>query len=151
VLTALGVTARDPSSTNPVEAFISAAAASLRAVGDPDTTEDLALIAYTLTLPSENLLSEAVKAHHTAVDPTAVHEAREQLRGAIASRSADALQQCYRAHRTDYALPFERSTRAVGARQLCELVLQYLCTSTGDRAAATATLCAEQLSAANNM
>ena len=109
----LGVTARDPSSTNPAEAFISAAAASLRAVGDPDTTEDLALIAYTLTLPSENLLSEAVKAHHTAVDPTAVHEAREQLRGAIASRSADALQQCYRVHRTDYALPFERSTVAV--------------------------------------
>jgi aminopeptidase N len=88
----------------------------------------------------ENVLSEAVKAYGVAVDPTAVHEAREQLKNTIASVSVDALQQVYRAHRTDYAQPFELTTRAVGARQLCALALQYLCAT--DEAGATAAICA---------
>ena len=69
-----------------------------------------------------------------------MHEAREQLKNTIASVSVDALQQVYRAHRTDYAQPFELTTRAVGARQLCALALQYLCAT--DEAGATAAICA---------
>eukprot|EP01043_Picozoa_sp_COSAG02_P041091 COSAG02_NODE_3380_length_6838_cov_9.133699_6_plen_278_part_00 len=129
--------------------FIAAATASLVTVADPETTEDLALIALTITIPSENVLAEAVKAQGVAVDPTAVHAAREQLKNAIATANIDALQQVYRAHRTDYSLPFELSTRAVGARALCGMVLQYLCATS--QASATAEVCAEQLAASNNM
>ena len=148
VLTMLGVISSG--SSDPAEAFIAAASASLAAVADPETTEDLGLIAYTLTLPSENVLSEAVKGYGVAVDPTAVHAAREQLKNTIASVSVEALQQVYRAHRTDYVIPFELTTRAVGARQLSGLALQYLCAIT-DQKATIAEICAQQLSTANNM
>jgi aminopeptidase N len=149
VLTLLGAISPASNSSNPAEAFIAAALASLEKVADPETDEDLGLIAYTLTLPSENVLCEAVKAAGIAVDPVVVHEAREQLKNTIASVSVEALQQVYRAHRTDYAQPFELTTRAVGARRLCALVLQYLCAT--EQAAATAEICAEQLKTANNM
>ena len=174
VLTMLGVLPK----SGAAESFIAAATASLAAVADPETTEDLALIAATLTIPSENVLAEgksgfihatssfclvfwslclrecwvrmaAVKAQGVAVDPTAVHAARELLKNTIATANIEAMQQVYRAHRTDYSLPFELSTRAVGARKLCGMVLQYLCATS--RAAATAEVCAEQLAAANNM
>ena len=144
----LGVLAAN-GETSPVDAFIASSIATLETVADSETDTDLALAAYALTLPSENVLCEAVKAEGVAVDPTAVHAAREQLKHAVASASVEALQQAYRAHRTDFARPFELTTEAVGARQLCSLVLQLLCTT--DAADATAAICAEQLRAATNM
>ena len=73
----------------------------------------------------------------------------QELKNAIAAANIDALQHVYRAHRTDYSLPFELSTRAVGARALCGMVLQYLCATS--QASVTAEVCAEQLAASNNM
>ena len=108
VLTMLGVLPK----SGAAESFIAAATASLAAVADPETAEDLALIALTLTVPSENVLAEAVKAQRVAVDPTAVHAAREQLKNTLATSNIEAMQQVYRAHRTDYSLPFELTTRA---------------------------------------
>lgn len=150
VLATLGIASTTgPNDTNPAAAYIAAAAATLQAVADPETSEDLALVAYTLTLPSENVLAEAVKAAGVAVDPTAIHGAREHLRSAIANDNVDLLQQIYRVHRTDYSMPFELTTHAVGARKLSGLALQYLCAT--DQAQATAEICAEQLRASTNM
>jgi aminopeptidase N len=112
VLTMLGVL--PVGGTSPVDAFIAAATDALQLVAEPGADADLALVAYTLTLPSENVLAEAVKAAGVAADPTTVHGAREQLTNAIASANVGALTQAYRSHRTDFSRPFELTTRAVG-------------------------------------
>ena len=68
----LGVLAAN-GETSPVDAFVASSIATLETVADSETDTDLALAASALTLPSENVLCEAVKAEGVAVDPTAVH------------------------------------------------------------------------------
>jgi aminopeptidase N len=87
---------------------------------------DTALLAYSLSVPSENQLSETLKDRGVAVDPNAVNAARNALRTKLARAFLPELHAAYAAYASDPSLPFELTPAAVGARQLSGLILGFL-------------------------
>ena len=96
-------------------AFIDALALTL-----DDSALDRALLAETLALPSEDTLAE----HMPVVDVTAIHHARETLRGAIATRLSGDLEAIYRANQTNE--PYQPDTKSAARRVLKNRALTYL-------------------------
>ena len=81
---------------------------------------DLSYLALLLTLPSEEYVSASLE----VVDPGAVHEARQQIKHAVA-RSLDAqLHRLYRANHCDESGRFDAA--AIGRRRLKNVCLAYL-------------------------
>src|SRR5699024_11093273 len=59
-----------------------------------DSRLDPAFVAETLTLPSESYLGEQL----SSIDPVRIHQVREQLRCALATKLADSWLQTYMQH-----------------------------------------------------
>ena len=105
-------------------------------------SEDKALLAEALLLPSERYLGEQLE----IVDPQAVHTARERMRSGLASTLRDRWWACYRDNIEPGAYRFE--SEAVGRRSLKNVCLGYLMQEAGEEAVQT---CMEQFTNADNM
>ncbi|MFP6699979.1 MAG: aminopeptidase N [Alphaproteobacteria bacterium] len=110
---AAGITAGEA-----VEADKSFIAALGRTLMDADL--DPAFTALACQLPSEQYLAEQV----AQADPTAIHQAREQLRLAIAGTLRDDLLSVYDGNRSN--APYSPDAAAAGRRALKNLALSYL-------------------------
>jgi len=117
--------------------------AVVRAVGATlkSNSLDPAFKAEAILLPSESLIADRLD----VVDPDAIHRAREQLRGAIASALHDEL---LAAHRSDGAAGDDLTPNAKGIRRLRTVALGLL--AAGDESEAAA-LAKTQFDAADNM
>jgi len=93
----------------------------------PDDGEGKAMLAAMMTLPAEEALAQLVP----VVDVHALHEARRQLRNALARTHRDTLAALYA---TDQARPYAPDAAGIAHRSLMNLVLSYLLAS-GDEAA----------------
>ena len=102
---------------------------------------DPAFKADAIMLPSEALIADRLE----VIDPEAVHQSREELRRAIASKVADAL---LAAHALDGAAGGDLSQAAKGLRRLRTVALSLL--AAGDAAQAAA-LAKTQFDRADNM
>jgi len=91
--------------------------------------EDPAFVAEAILLPSESMVGDAMD----AVDPAAIHAAREGLRASLLSRCGDALWEAFHASGAD---AFDLSPRAKGLRRLKAVSLSAL--MAGDSHDATA-------------
>ena len=81
---------------------------------------DPAFRALACQLPSEQFLAEQVE----KADPTAIHQAREMLRMAVAKGLRQDLSSIYHANRSN--LPFSPDAASAGRRALKNLTLSYL-------------------------
>ncbi|HEY8433205.1 MAG TPA: aminopeptidase N [Sphingomicrobium sp.] len=115
----------------------------VRAVGATlkSNSLDPAFKAEAILLPSDSIIADRLD----VVDPDAVHQAREQLRGAIATALHDEL---LAAHRSDGVSGDDLSPNAKGIRRLRTVALGLL--AAGDEAEA-ATFAKTQFDAADNM
>jgi len=113
----------------PVPAVLSEAFGALlqAAFTAPDDGEGKAMLAAMMTLPAEEALAQLVP----VVDVHALHEARRQLRNALARTHRDTLATLYA---TDEARPYAPDAAGIAHRALMNLVLSYLLAS-GDEAA----------------
>lgn len=113
----------------PVPAVLSEAFGALlqAAFTAPDDGEGKAMLAAMMTLPAEEALAQLVP----VVDVHALHEARRQLRNALARTHRDTLAALYA---TDQARPYAPDAAGIAHRSLMNLVLSYLLAS-GDEAA----------------
>ncbi len=85
-----------------------------------DTALDPALIAEALTLPAEEYVAEFM----AAVDPQAIHQARQFLRRALAAAHRPALLAAYQRLTDDG--PYQIDAAAMGRRRLRNVCLGYL-------------------------
>jgi len=108
-----------------------------------DDNADHALLAYALSLPSENLIGDAMD----TVDPEAIHTARVFLKKAIAGHCRETLSTRYEALLDDGPYVFDKDS--VGRRSLKNLCLNYLMAE--DRDEKKSSLAAKQYTAASNM
>ncbi len=118
--------------------FVDAFAAVLNA-----RDADPAFNALALTLPSETYLAEFMP----VIDPQALHEARQYLRGHLAGQLKSVLLQTY--HMQASTGPYQIDAESVGKRSLRNLCLAYLMELEND--AAVMTLCQEQFRSGQNM
>ena len=119
-----------------LEPVIRAIAATLKS-----NSLDPAFKAEAILLPSESLIADRMD----IVDPDAIHETRERLRGAIGSTLHDEL---LAAHRSDGASGDDLSPGAKGIRRLRTVALGFI--AAGDEAEA-AKLAKAQFDRADNM
>ncbi|SDE52176.1 aminopeptidase N [Limimaricola pyoseonensis] len=111
--------------------------------GIADEGLDPAFRAQLLALPGEDELAQAIFETGRAPDPTAIFEAREALRRAVAERLGDVLGRLYETHQIDG--PYSPEAEDAGRRALTNAALSLLSlTEGGDRARA-------QFRAADNM
>ena len=104
--------------------------------------KDPAFVAEVLALPSETYLAEQM----AVVDPDALHDSRNALRKAVASRFKDAFLDLYR--KNEIQGDYSPDAAASGKRALRNLLLSYLMElETADLVA----LCYEQFGQSNNM
>ncbi len=103
---------------------------------------DRSLVAEALTLPDEAYVAEFME----EVDPTAIHQARSFLRGALARANAEALWAIYRT--LDRPGEYRIDAAAMGERALKNVCLGYLA-ELDDLAARTR--CIEQVRSGSNM
>lgn len=85
-----------------------------------DSTLEPAFIAEALSLPSE----EYIAGFLPAVDPLAIHQARQSLRLALTQAQRTQLQDCY--HKLAATEPYRLDAAAMGKRRLRNLCLDYL-------------------------
>lgn len=85
-----------------------------------DTSLDPAMVAYMLTLPSEDYLSELAE----VIEVEAIHHSRVALRRQLAKALAPQFETIYTAY--DHSQPYEVSARAIANRSLKNLALAYL-------------------------
>ena len=104
--------------------------------------DDRALLAESLTLPSERYLGEQVQ----SMDPAAIHDVREFMRTELAQRLRERWLARYRALASEVDYRF--TPEEVGRRSLKNLCLSYL-VQLGDQEAVA--LCMKQLGGADNM
>ena len=105
---------RDPRAPVLPEAFLAAFRTALLSGEDP------ALIAETLTLPAESYLAELVD----VVDPAAIHQARRQLKQALAQALEDEWHSLYQ--QLDDGQPYAFTAEQVARRSLKNTALGYL-------------------------
>ena len=110
--------AEDLTAGQPVRWPQSFAAAAAQVLGQ--ASADPAFAAEVLTLPGEATLAEEV----AAVDPDALHAARNGLRRFLAEQLHDELRQCYESLRPNG--PYQPTPAAAGRRALRNLCLGYL-------------------------
>ncbi len=92
--------------------------------GIAEDSLDPAFRALLLALPGEDELAQALhEAGHTP-DPSAIHTAREALRGAIAERSGDTLRRLYHAHQVTGG--YSPEAEDAGRRSLTNAALALL-------------------------
>jgi aminopeptidase N len=115
----------------------------IRAIGATlkSNSLDAAFKAEAILLPSESLIADRLD----VVDPDAIHEARERLRGAIGSALHGEL---LAAHRSDGASGDDLSPRAKGIRRLRTVALSFIA---ADDEAEAAKLAKAQFDRADNM
>lgn len=111
-----------------------------RMLNDPHL--DPALIAETLTLPSEGYLGELM----TVIDVEAIHEVREFVRRVLATELQDSLMQTYQTNQESG--PYRLDTQSRAKRQLKNTSLAYLMKLND---APITQLCLGQFQTANNM
>ena len=97
----------------------------------PDDGEGKAMLAAMMTLPAEDALAQLVP----VVDVHALHEARRQLRNALARTHRDALAALYA---TDQGRPYAPDAVGIAHRSLMNLTLSYLLASGDETAIAQA-------------
>lgn len=106
---------------------------------------DLSLIAYTLSLPTEGMLADAMPAG--SVDPGAIHTARQFVLQELSVSLHRELHAAY-VELASGSAPYEYTGEAISKRRLANTALRYLCAGGTAEAAA---LAKAQLEAADNM
>ena len=106
---------------------------------------DLSLIAYTLSLPTEGMLADAMPAG--SVDPGAIHTARQFVLRELSASLHRELHATYM-ELASGSTPYEYTGEAISKRRLANTALRYLCAGGTAEAAA---LAKAQLQAADNM
>ena len=137
VLTSLLDARREGRDLEVPDAFVQALARTLR-----DDALDPALIAQTLTLPSESYLADRVE----VIDPDSIHAVREWLRAELARRLEPDLRARHRSCSSNEPYAFEPG--AAGLRALRNLCLAYLIER---RTPEVRALCTAQFDDADNM
>ncbi len=96
----------------------------IKAIGHilADPSLDKALLAESLILPAEGVLTERV----AFADPDAIHQARQMVLRALAIELKQQLVECYRRNKTEG--PYQYNAQASGRRRLRNQVLQILAT-----------------------
>jgi aminopeptidase N len=107
-----------------------------------DRDSDRALLAETLTLPSEGYVADQME----QVDVDAIHAARRLVRRTLASRLREAFERVMQENRSNE--PYRFAPDAVGRRALCNLCLGYLMELDDPKVHGR---CATQLEHADNM
>jgi len=89
-----------------------------------DTSNDPALSALILTLPTEGFLAENLVSRGKAVNPETVHRVHIRTKKRLAQSLIQDFKECYRRNRDDGA--YQLSPKAIGQRSLKNVALSYL-------------------------
>lgn len=123
----------------------------VKTLTDNNISDD-SIRAYALTLPGESTLAEAVE----VIDPPAIHEARKQVKNAIARTFKDQLTNCYDKLTSDIekdGSEFRVDGVSVGRRRLRNVCLAYLCAiaDTADEQKTAAAIATKHFESATGM